>query len=185
MQPQQDENYWQPARETPVVDGGEAVASPAAPIHDDSISWQASESVHTENNGILFVVVMVVAVILLAGAAFIFRNWSFALLVIVMAVSVVVIGRRPPHINTYTVTPDGITINDRHLAFHEFRVFSVVADGAFFALRLVPTKRFMMTVMIYLPPESAEEIVDVFGTFLPMEHFEPSILDNLLGKIKF
>jgi hypothetical protein len=49
---------------------------------------------------------------------------------------------------------------------------------------LIPHKRFMPSVNVYFPAESGEEIVDVFGESLPMEHVEPDIIDKLSRKLR-
>jgi hypothetical protein len=195
MQPQQDQNYWQPATEPaeqvaqvpdlPPVELAEAevVAEPAdAP---QPISWQASEFVHHEKSMEWFLALVGIAVILLLIDVFLIKSWTFGALIVVMAVSAIAVARRPPRTLTYLISPSGIQIDEKQFRFHDFRAFGVVQEGAFYSIRLIPVKRFMPMVNVYFPPEHGEEIVDIFGSILPMEKIQLDFIDKLVEKIRF
>lgn len=189
MQPQQN-NYWQP----PEPDG--ALAQPPDESEDfdtpetkksdvDPITWQASEFVHHEKSGLWFLALLGATTILLVLDIFLIRSWTFGALIVVMAISAFVVARRPPRTLTYTLTDDGIRIDQKSFTFHDFRAFGVVQESAFYSLRLVPNKRFMPMVSVFFPTELGEQIVDVIGLRLPMEHIELDIVDKVVEKIRF
>ncbi|MEO5498918.1 MAG: hypothetical protein ABIR46_00270 [Candidatus Saccharimonadales bacterium] len=190
MQPQEQNNYWQPSD----LDGSQAQLSNESEVFDTSeeaqgevepITWQASEFVHHEKSGIWFLALLGVATVLLLVDIFLIRSWTFGALIVVMAVSAVVVARRPPRTLTYTLTPQGIRIDDKSFTFHDFKAFGVVQEGAFYSLRLVPNKRFMPMVSVFFPTELGEQIVDSIGLALPMEHIELDVIDKLVEKIRF
>lgn len=193
MQPQQDQNYWQPTAESqvpsaPVAEVNSAVQTgPVAEPADTSepITWQASEFVHHEKGAEWFLSLLGVAVILLLVDVFLIKSWTFGALIVVMAISAIVVARRPPRILTYSVSSQGLHIDEKLFRFHDFRAFGVVEEGAFYSIRLIPVKRFMPMVSVYFPPEHGEEIVDMFGSLLPMEQIKLDYVDKLVEKIRF
>ena len=195
MQPEQNQNYWQPS--------AEPQSDPAAPMTNETmqpapvevaavpnpqtapLSWQASEFVHHEKDGMWFLALLSVTIALLLLDIFLIQSWTFGALIIVMAIAVMVIARRPPRTITYTLSSHGIQIDDKQFNFHDFRSFGVVQENAFYSIRLVPSKRFMPMVSVFFPPENGEEIVDAFGQALPMESIERDAIDKLVEKIRF
>ena len=149
------------------------------------LSWQASEFVHHEKDGMWFLALLGVTVALLLVDVFLVQSWTFGALIIVMAIAVMVIAKRPPRIITYTLTAQGIQIDEKQFHFQDFRAFGVVQENAFYSIRLVPNKRFMPMVSVFFPPEDGEEIVDAFGHALPMENIERDTIDKLVEKIRF
>lgn len=193
MQPQQDQNYWQPTAESQTPGAPVAEVNPAVqtgPVAEpanksEPITWQASEFVHHEKGAEWFLSLLGVAVILLLVDVFLIKSWTFGALIVVMTISAIVVARRPPRILTYSVSPQGLQIDEKQFHFHDFRAFGVVEEGAFYSIRLIPVKRFMPTVNVYFPPEHGEEIVDIFGSLLPMEQIKRDYVDKLVEKIRF
>lgn len=193
MQPEQNQNYWQPSGEPqadPVTPETHepveaAVESPVTTDQAESISWQASEYVHQEKGGVWFMVLWAAAFALLLFDYFVVKSWTFAVLIVVMAVSVITIARRPPRLINYVLTPYGFRIDEKQFNFHDFRAFGVVQEGAFYSVRLIPVKRFMPMVSIFFPPEHGEKIVDAFGSALPMENIQRDSIDKLAEKFRF
>lgn len=190
MQPQEENNYWKPSD----LDG--SLAEPQTELETpdqhmeqqsdiEPITWQASEFVHHEKSGIWFMALLGVASVLLLLDVFLIRSWTFGALIVVMAISAVVVARRPPRTLAYSLTPHGIRIDEKSFTFHDFRAFGVVQEGAFYSLRLVPNKRFMPMVSVFFPTELGEQIVDNIGLALPMEHIELDVIDKLVEKIRF
>ena len=191
MQPEQNQNYWQPPAE-PQTDAPAPVGVEAATTSeetqidaDSAITWQASEFVHHEKSGAWFLSLLGVTAVLLLVVTFLIKSWTFGVLIVVMAIAVVVIARRPPRIINYSVTPQGIQIDQKHFDFHDFKAFGVVQENAFYSIRLIPNKRFMPMVSVYFPTEHGEEIIDIFGSVLPMQHLELDPIDKIVEKIRF
>jgi len=183
MQPQQDQNYWQGASEAPADTDVEAHEPEEESF--EAITWQASEFVHHEKGGSWFFVLLAVAVVLLVIDFFLIKSWTFGALIVVMAVSATVVGRRPPRTIDYSLTPHGIRIGEKQFSFHDFRAFGVVQENAFYSIRLIPNKRFMPMVTVYFPSDQGEQIVDMLGSVLPMESIERDVMDKLVEKIRF
>lgn len=173
------QGYWDPS-----VDEHANALQPNESA-SDPLAWEASEYVHHEKTFLWFFLALVVAVALLAVSILLLRSWSFSALIVVLTIGMFVFSRRPPHTVQYQLSAQGIQINDKQLSFHEFRSFGVVQEGGLYAIRLTPNKRFAPMVSVFFPQEYGDAIVDIFGSFLPMQKIEHNFFDRLAEKIRF
>ncbi len=190
MQPRGDGHFLQPQEQAPQYAGGVPVqppvpSAPQPPVQSDYLSWQASEYVHHEKDKLWFLILFGLTAALLAVALLVIQSITFAVLIVVMAITMAVFAVRPPRINTYSITSSGIQINDKHFLYHDFRYFDVVQDGPLYTAVLIPNKRFMPAVTVYFPSENGEEIVDAIGAHLPMEQVELDLLDQVVRRLRF
>jgi hypothetical protein len=159
--------------------------TPQAPDEPAPIAWEASEYVHHEKNMGWFVVLAIATLLLVAFALFVIKSYSFALLIPVMAATIIVFARRPPRILHYNLTAQGLDIDGKHYSYHDFRAFAVIQDGPLYSIMLIPIKRFMPSVNVYFPEEHGEAIVDSFGKILPIEDHDLDFMDQLVRKLRF
>lgn len=193
MQPQGEQNYWQAPETTEQVSEPSQFAGydlTDEPAHAGEpqmspVSWQASEYIHHEKGVSWFVALLVGAAVLIGVAFFLIRSLTFAILICVMTAAAIVYARRPPRLLNYSLTAQGLQIDDNHYSYHDFRGFAVVQDGPLPSIVLLPVKRFMPAVTVYFPSENGEAIVDMFGSVLPMEHRKLDFVDNLVRKLRF
>ena len=151
---------------------------------DQPVRWQAKEFIHHERNTVWFIVFGVIVVALVAAAIFLMDSISFAILVPVMAAALLVYINRPPRTLEYTISRQGIYINDHLYSFGEFKGFGVIRDGEEYSVMLIPVKRFRPGVVIYFPEDSGEAIVDMLGVRLPMLTLHLDLVDVLLRKLR-
>ncbi len=157
---------------------------PAAPSADEPVRWQAHEYIHHEKNGLWFVLFAIVVIGLIALAILVIQSITFAILIPVMAAALLVYSHRPPRVLNYTLSRQGLHINDRLYPFADFKGFGVVRDGAEYSVMLIPTKRFLPGVSVYFPEEAGEAIVDMLGARLPMQELHLDIIDKLVRKLR-
>lgn len=187
MKPDEGETYWQPDQdeEAPLGDGFDERDEPEEAPDQQPLMWQASEYVQHEKRMLWYVALIAVAVVLLLISIFLIKSWSFAVLVVVLGVCVGVMAGRPPHLINYSLTDEGLSINDKKFSYQDFRAFGVVQDGSLHFLALIPVKRFMPAVNVYFPPEQGEQIVDTLGMYLPMEQIESDMVEKLARRLRF
>jgi hypothetical protein len=180
----QEQSFYSPAAPSPYV--GQTVSSQATPTapNADSISWEASEYVHTDKGGGWLVGLSAVAAVLL-GVAMWFAAWTFAILIVVMAVAMAIFAFRPPRVLRYTLNDNGVQINNQQFSYSDYRAFGILEDGAFFTLTLIPIKRFAPALSVYFAEDHGEQIVDIISAHLPMEHLEPDFIDTLMRRLRF
>jgi len=210
MQSDHDENGWKqpaaqpsgapyvanPVEETPtskpIVTMSSETPPPAVQPHEpasdeddgSAVHWQAHEYIHHDKNAGWFIVFALVVVILIAVAIFFIQSITFAILVPVMAAALLVYTHRPPRLIDYTLSRQGLHVNDQLYPFVDFKSFGVVHDGTNYFIMLIPIKRFRLGVSVYFPEESGEAIVDMLGARLPMEELHLDVVDRLIRKLR-
>ena len=195
MEQQPEQPTAQPPQPQPIDQ--QPVAMPVAPepmkseplgrpiATQQSLEWQASEYVEHEKSLAWFIILAVVALALVALAVFLLKNYTFAILVVVMAIAVAVWGRRPANEMQYRLDGSGVWVNGKFFAMHDFRSFGVTQEGAIYAVVLLPVKRLAPGVRVYFPEELGEQIVDILGASMPMEDIQPDWIDSISRKLNF
>lgn len=191
MKPE-EQNYWQgdktsaahpPISSAPahVIDGD----IPPLVEREPAIAWDASEYIHHEKTFMWYVTCAFAGMILTLLSFFLMRSWSFSALIVVITAALIILGRRPPRTLHYELSSTALKIDGTPYPLVGFKSFGVVPEGGVHSIVLIPVKRFMPSVNLYFPPEHGEEIVDRLGAHLPMERFEPDIVDRFVRKIRF
>lgn len=154
------------------------------PVDETLVRWQATEYIHREKNPLWYTGFIVITLALTAAAIFLMKEITFAILVPVMAVALFVYTRRPPRVLDYTLSRQGLHINDRLYPFAEFKGFGVIHGDDEYSVMLLPTKRFKPGVSVYFPEEAGEAIVDMLGARLPMREVHLDLVDQLIRKLR-
>lgn len=154
-------------------------------VRGESVSWEASEFVHHEKDPMWFATLIGATLILIALSIFLIRSFSFTLLVVVMACTVIFLALRPPRVLSYRLNSLGLMINQKQYDFHDFRAFGLQQDGGLYFITLIPVKRFMPSLDVYFPHERGEEIIDLIGGRVPMKTIKPDFLDKLTRQLRF
>ncbi len=177
---------FEPVQEAEGVDNNEVDEPDDSDSPDDGavIRWQAVEYLHQDQSPLWFVAMGIVVVILMAIAYLWMSSITFAILIPVMAVALVVYVKRPPVMNDYTLSRKGLHINDQLYPFDTFKSFGVVSRGGNHSVVLVPRKRFQLGHTVHFSEELGEQIVDMFAARLPMKDVSPDIIDTLLSKLR-
>ena len=198
MQPEDKGSYWQPqaaapqgAASLPPVNSAPSSVSQSVPGPQPTefdapiLSWQASEYVHHEKQGMWFAALAGGAVVLILIAIFLISSWTFAILVAVMAIALAVFAVRPPRIMSYALGQNSIMVNEKEFRYSDFRYFGIIEEGPLYSAQLVSAKRFMPAVTVYFPAEYGEDIVDILGARIPMHQVEPDLIDKLMRTLRF
>ena len=193
MQPNDGQNYWQPqegeeANTPPVQNVPQTQPAPPptetpAEAPDVAVSWEASESIHHERDG-MWIIGFIFTVAALLGISIWLQQWTFTALIVIMAIALVVYVRRPTRVLRYSLSFNGLHIGEQFHSFDEFRSFGVLEEGSLFSVMLMPTGRFGQALTIYFTENEGEKIVDILGAYLPMEDIHLDVLDNLLRRLR-
>jgi hypothetical protein len=171
--------------ETTLLDEASVAAPQAATtVSEEPVHWQATEYIHHEKNALWFTIFGLVVVALIALAIFALQSVTFAILIPVMAVALIVYSHRPPRLLDYTLSRQGLHVNDRLYSLNEFKGFGVVHDGSEYSVMLIPLKRFKPGVSVYFPEEAGEAIVDMLGARLPMQELHVDLVDRIIQKLR-
>lgn len=186
MEPSTGQNLWQPQRDDLPQVASQANTTPATPQSTaafEPVNWEASESIHHERDGMWFVSFAAIFVVLI-GISIWLQQWTFTVLLVIMALALVVYVQRPPRVVRYNLSTNGLHVGEQFHAFDEFRSFGVLQDGSLFSVMLMPTKRFGQALTIYFTENDGEKIVDILGSYLPMEDLRPDMMDTILRRLR-
>jgi hypothetical protein len=150
----------------------------------EPVRWQATEYIHREKSPTWFIFFAIICIALVTIAIFLIQSITFAILIPVMAAALIVYARRPPRILDYTLSKQGLHVNDHLYAFGEFKGFAVVHGDDEYSVLLIPIKRFRPGVSVYFPEEAGEAIVDMLAARLPMQELHLDMVDQVIRKLR-
>ncbi|MBS7346348.1 MAG: hypothetical protein KIG14_01395 [Candidatus Sacchiramonaceae bacterium] len=170
--------------ETPQNNDAE-IANPQMANPDLEIAnWQAQNIMTGDKNKLWYLVFAGVLVVLLA-VSWLIQSWTFALLIIVSAVAIlVVLSSNNVRQISYSLSGRGFYIDGNLHEYADFRSFGVLQESNVFSIVFLPKKRFAPSVSIYFPEANGEQIVDILGSILPMEEIKLDFIDRIVRKLK-
>ena len=147
------------------------------------VSWEAEEYIVKDHNGLWYFGLFVVAAGLSALAIWL-NGWTFLALIVMSVITILVFSLRPPRKIKYTLDNEGLTEEGVKHPYEEFRAFGILQEGKHYSAVLIPKKRLSISVKVYFPKGSGEEIVDMLGNHLPMEEIKPDVLDKIVNFLR-
>ena len=145
----------------------------------EAVNWEAQECIQLDRSKKWYVALGLVSIVL-AGLSIWLGEWSFAVLVILAAVALVIYTVRPPRILHYSLSDTGLVEEGKTYSLDEYRSFGVIKVGTKqYAIALTPKKKLRPRNLVYFPRESGEDIVDFLGMRLPMEEINLDIIDRI------
>lgn len=156
-----------------------------ASVSIDPVSWTASEFIDHEKNSSWFMSLAVLTVVAVAVIYLVTRDYVTSVVIIISAILFAVMAKRRPRTLKYQIDNVGVIINEKYFPYELFKSFTIMAEGAFSSIQLIPLKRFMPPISLYFPPESETQIVATLGSYLPHENRNNDLIDSLMRKIRF
>ena len=148
------------------------------------VTWQAKEFIHQEKGATWFIAFAATIAVFMAVAILLMRSWSFAVLLVVIAIVIVILSKRPPRVMEYALSEEGLHIDNTVHKYEDFKSFGVIHDTNEFSVMLIPRRRFMPGITVYFPEEAGEDIVDVLGSRLPMRDLHLDVVDKIVRKLR-
>ena len=147
------------------------------------VNWDAKEYIPHEKNAGWYIGLVVVCIVLIA-LSILFEWWTFAIIVVLSGVVLVLYSVRPPRVLHYSLSSKGLSEGEKIYAYEDYKSFGVLKEGDNYAIILTPRKRFSPGVKVYFPQKSGEAIVDAFGARLPMEEVKLDFLDRIVSFLR-
>jgi hypothetical protein len=173
-----------PQQYQPQIMNPRSVANPPTGP-EGAITWTASEFIAHHKTGGWYALLGLGA---LVGAAVIWlltKDLMSAAVIIVAALAFGVFAARQPRELTYRLDEYGLTIDQKHYLYREFRSFSVMVEGAIPSIVFMPLKRFAPMTTIYYDPSDEAKIVDLLADRLPHEERKQDPIERLMWRIRF
>lgn len=149
------------------------------------VSWLGSEYIHHEKTSKWFLALIAIAIVAAALAFLITRDFITSGMILFCAFIFGVFSRREPKQIQYSVSDDGITIDQKTFNYKQFKSFAVAQEGAIDNIILRPVQRFDTYKTIYCAPEQLDEIVEIMSSHMALDDHEPDVVDKLMLKVRF
>jgi hypothetical protein len=179
----------QQVQETPATpwqyDQGGQTAGTLPHAHVEPVSWSASEFVDNEKTAGWFFSLAGLSVLVVAVIYFLTRDLVTVVVVALAAILFAVTAKRKPRILDYVLDDRGIRIGTKGFTYETFKSFSILEEGAFNSVQLMPLKRFMPPISLYFPPETEEKIITTLGNYLPHEERTHDAVERLMRRVRF
>lgn len=181
-QPQEQQTPWQYSG----TDEATTTSQPSAPDTSTAhISWSASEFIAYHKSAGWYIQVFLALVVVAGVAYFLTRDLITTVSIMIIGIIFLVFAGRKPRVLNYGIDDDGVRIGDKLYAFGAIRSFAVIDEGQFHSITLLPLQRFMPSISMYYEPQDEDKIVDVLGSYLPMEDRKQDAIDRFMHKIRF
>jgi len=159
--------------------------SPHMPHDGQEVTWTAPEFVAHEKGASWYLMFGVAAVVLIALVALITRSiYSSVIAVIICVIFGIGAGRKPRDMN-YAVDGHGVGAGRSFHPYSDFRAFSMTTEGNLINVTLIPLKRFMPPMTLYMDPANQNPVVDVILRHLPLEDHQADPIERLMSRIRF
>ena len=172
----------QPVTVAPPVDP--AVAPHQLPS-DIELSWTAAEYLHADRGANWYAVYTLGVVIIAALVFLITRDYVSTGIIFIALLGLIFIMARKPREQTYMLGGGQIAIGNKWYNLHDFKAFSVNDETELTEITLLPLKRFLPPVTIYLDGSSERAVVEYLSHDLPNELHQADAVDRLLKRLHF
>jgi len=157
------------------------------PVSDiDTVTWSASEFIEHEKSPAWYGSFLLGSAVLAVLVFFLTKHDIVSTsAVVLVAVLFGAAAVRKPQVRQYAVSDAGVQLGNKSYAYQSFKSFSVAEEGAVVSVVLMPLKRFMPSLTLYLPPDMEDKVVHVLSAVLPMEAHRQDAVDRFLKRIRF
>lgn len=165
------------------------ISSNSKPVKSDDshsdITWSASEFI-IHDKSFTWYVVLSFATIIISAIIYLLTHDKISTGIIILAgITFGVYGARKPRLLNYKINDSGITIQTKIFGYDTFKSFEIVEDSVLPNVILMPLKRFMPSLSIYLDPASQEEVIKVLSEHLPQDVRQQDFIERFTQRIRF
>ena len=119
------------------------------------ITWQAEEYIVKGRNTWWYIGLIGITIIL-SVVAVLLAWWTFLVLVILSAITILTSTLRPPRKITYSLTSEGLHEGERLHKYEDYRAFGILKEDNHYSAVLIPKKRLSLGVKVYFPKPAAK-----------------------------
>ena len=185
MPPAAEEHFVKTAEDSTTGADDEFQDNPPADQKTEPVAWQAAEFIAHDKSptwfmGLFAVVVIIAALIYLAT-----RDFVSVAVVVVAGILLAVYGTHRPREQQYVFDGRGFSVGSKSYRYDQFKSFSVLPEGGYSTITMMPLKRFGLQVTMHCPGEAQEAAVNTIGSQLPLAEPSRDHVDSLMRKIHF
>ncbi len=149
------------------------------------VAWTGSEFIAQHKSGGWYGGLIVALVAVCAIIFVLSKDIVSVVFVAIMGALFAVIANHKPKQRAYMIDEHGISIDQRHYQFNDFKSFALQHEGAIGYISLLPLQRMRPELTIYFAPGDEQRIFDVLSNYLPHEERKDTIADKFARNIRF
>lgn len=162
-----------------------ASAAQASEPQVGELRWTASEFVAHDKSPAWYGALIVGGAVATALIYWLTKDKITSGIIIFALIIFGVFAARKPRDEQYTLSERGVQVGNKMYAFHDFKTFSVADEGTTASIVLMPLKRFMPALTVYITPEVEDRVVDFLSFYLPFSEHKADAVEGLLRRIRF
>jgi len=142
----------------------------------DAITWQSAEYFAHDKDSSWYGAMVLGSIIISIIVYILNRDSITAVIILFSLIGLTYFSGRKPREQQFSVSAEGVQVGRNFYSFHDFRSFSVVEEPGSVSIILVPLKRFMPAVNIYVSAEHSEQVVNFVASILPFEQLKTDVV---------
>jgi hypothetical protein len=177
-----------PAETEPGQDNEAAQSSMPAPVssaEEPSVTWSAAEFIAHDKSPVWYLYLAGISIALAAVTFLLTKDKISTAIVLLAGLAFGIYAARKPQEVQYSLDRTGLTIGGQHVAYNQFRSFSVIDEGPLASLSLFPLKRFGQFTTIYFEHADESAIVNMIAAHLPLDERHQDLIDRFMRRIHF
>jgi hypothetical protein len=149
------------------------------------INWSASEFIAHDKN-ISWYIILSLITLFFAAIVYLLTHDKISTAVIVFAGGITgFYAARKPRLLNYKIDTTGLTIQSKVFSYDSFKSFAIAEDSAIPNVILIPLKRFMPTLSVYLDPSSEEAVLKVLSKRIPQDVHHQALIERFMQRVRF
>ncbi len=152
---------------------------------DTIIAWTASEYVGNAKAMSWFAMLAAATVSVTVIVYLLTGDLISVIVIAILGIIIGVFAARQPQVLQYGLDRSGIHIGLRFFPYQSFKTFTVVHEGAFNHISLLPLKRFIPPIAIHYSPADEDKITNTLADYLPYEEHKRDMIESFSHKVRF
>jgi len=151
----------------------------------EDISWSASEFIAHDKSVFWYLMLSLITLVIAVLIYILTRDKISTLVILVVGGTIGFYAARKPRLLDYKIDHSGLTIQAKLFSYDAFKSFAIVEDSAIPNIVLMPLKRFMPVLSIYLDPTTGEEVTKVLSERIPQDLHHQAIIERFMQRVRF
>ena len=99
--------------------------------------------------------------------------------------SLAFISARKPRQETYTLEREYLHVGAKSYSLQDFKAFTVDEESPILNVTLLPLRRLLPAITVYVDELHEQDVLDYFADFLPSEPHKIDAIDRILRRLHF
>ena|SRR3989344_2533282 len=148
------------------------------------LEWLDYEYDHYDKSADWFWIVGLVGILIIV-LAIVFRNFLFAIIILIGTFTVMMYAVRRPELIHFQITSRGIKIKNDFYLYKNLHSFAIKDDQPPYKLSIESSRQFLPHIIIPLGDADPDQVRGLLAKFLEEEPFDESIVDMLAEYLGF